>query len=189
MPTLTTTEEDTRIYECCVLLPYPLSQKEEQEVLKEVEDIFTEAKAKQIAKDAWGRRGLAYPIKGQNEGSFVVYYYEMDPANVKEVDEALRIAHGVLRHLLIKPPTKYEILNYSEEYEKWQKERVTETERKEVEKDAEIKRKVAEKAKRKVKKVEVEKKEKPVKEERPKIEEDKLTEEIEKLISDDELDI
>jgi len=182
-------ETDVRLYECAILYPYPLSQKEEKEILDGVEDIFREAGAKEVAKDLWGRRGLAYPIKGHMEGSFAIYHLEIAPSRVKEINEALRIAHGVLRHILLKPPPGYQITKYSEGYEKWLKERETVEERREAEKGEELQRRVTEKAKRQAKRVEEEKKEKPPVKKITLIEEDKFTEELEKLISDDDLDL
>ena len=182
-------ETDLRLYECAVLYPFPLPQKEEKEILNGVEEIFKDTGAKEVAKDLWGRRGLAYSIKGHTEGAFAIYHLEIDPGKVKEVNEALRIAHGVLRHLLIKPPAGYQITKYSEGYEKWLKERETVEEHREAEKEEELQRRVSDKAKRQAKRVEEEKKEKPLAEKETLIEEDKFTEELEKLISDDELDI
>ena len=75
MTTFTPTSEDTRVYELCVLYPHPLSQKEEQDLLKEIEALFTEAGATQLHKDLWGRRGLAYKINVYEQGSYVLYYY------------------------------------------------------------------------------------------------------------------
>src|SRR5262245_49834306 len=119
MPTLTASSEDVRIYECAVLYPYPLTQKQEQDLLKEVEGYFEEAGAKLVAKDPWSQRGLAYGVKGFSEGCFVIYYYEMDPLKVKEVDHSLKINKNVLRHLFVKPPKNYQILKYSELYQTW----------------------------------------------------------------------
>ena len=182
-PTIT-----SRLYECTILYAFPLSQKEEQGVQREVERIFEDAKAKQISKDVWGRRGLAYPIQGHTEGSFAVYHYEMDPASVTEVDEALRLASGVLRHLLIKPSKHYEIIRYSDRFEAWNKGRKDSEERKVSEEEEELKRKVAEKAKRQVARAKKEQV-KTTEEASAPLEKAKLTEELEKLISDDELDL
>lgn len=190
MPTIVPTSEDTRVYEFCVLYPYPLSQKEEQDILKEVEGIFDEAGAKQVSKDSWGRRGLAYRIEGYEEGVFVVYHYEMDPAKVKEVDNALRIMRTVLRHMVVKPPKGYQIVKFSEQYEEWLKSRKEQEANKEHERVAELERKVAERAKRKVKRVEAEKKEEEKSApEKPQMKKEEIQEELEKLISDDDLDL
>lgn len=182
MPTLQPTSEDNRIYEWCILYPYPINQKEEQDLIKEIEALFAEVGATQIAKDPWGRRGLAYPIKGSTEGCFLVYHYEMDPAKVKEVDTQLRIMKGVLRHMFVKPPKNYHIVKYSEAYEQWLKNRETQEQTKERETEERVKEQVARKAKRAAK-IQTERK-KTVAPAAP-VEEEVITEQIDKLISDD----
>lgn len=187
MPTLTPSSEEVRIYEVAVLYPYPMNQKEEQQFLKEVEGIFAEAGAKLVEKDAWGRRGLAFRIGGHEEGSYVIYYFEMDPAKLREVDEALRIIPNMLRHIIVKPPKNYQVVKYSEAYERWLKERETEGERREREREESLQKKIADKAKLQVKRAVEQKK---VTEEVAKpIEEGKLAKELEKIISEDELGI
>lgn len=185
MPTLAPTSEDNRIYEWCVLYPYPMQQKEEQQLLKEIDEIFAEAGAKEVAKDKWGRRGLAYPVGGFKEGTFIVYYQEMDPARVAEVDKALRITRGVLRHLSVKPPKRYQIVKYSEAYEQWLKDRETMDQQREREKEEKVQEQVARKAKRQAKMTAERKKAKPAAGQP--LEEGAITEQIDKLISDDTL--
>ena len=188
MPTLTPASEDTRIYEICVLYPSNLSQKEESDLLKEVETIFAEAHATQVSKDSWGKRGLAYSIKGNTEGCYMVYYYDMDPSKLTELDTALRILPNVLRHIIIKPPKGYEVVKYSEKYVEWKKEASQADERQKREREERIAQKVAEKAKRQVKRVADEKKkedETPA----PKADKQKISEQLDKLISDDDLNL
>jgi ribosomal protein S6 len=148
MAELKASSEDTRIYELCVLYPFPLNQKEEQEVLKGVEEILSEAQAKTLLKDAWGRRGLAYPIGGYREGSFVIYYLDMDPSKVKEINEQLKIMKGVLRHLVVKPPKHYKIAPMAGRLDEWKQEARVAGEKKAMEKEEKLKKQVIEKAKR-----------------------------------------
>jgi small subunit ribosomal protein S6 len=183
MATLQASSEDTRIYELCVLYPFPLNQKEEQEILKGVEELISETGAKTILKDVWGRRGLAYPIKGYREGSFVVYYLDMDPSKLKEMDNQLRILKGVLRHLVVKPPKKYKIVPMAGRYEEWKQEAKAEGERKATEKEEKLKKQVIEKAKRQTKKPD----EKP-KAEKP-VEKADISKKLDKLISDDSIEL
>jgi len=187
MTSLMPTSEDTVIYEFCVLYPANLSQKEEQTLLKGIEEIFAEAEGKQIAKDAWGRRGLAYPIKKQTEGNFLVLYYELDPQKLKEVDRQLRILPNVLRHLMVKPPKGYELVKYSEAFEQWQKDQVTAVETKRKDEETKLQRKVVEKAKREAKRTEVKKAEVKKKETPSTLEEADLSKKLDELISDDTL--
>ena len=113
MAVLTASSEDTRVYELCILYGYPTPQKEEAELLKQVEALFDEAGAKIIEKDSWGKRGLAYTIGGFDQGVYVVYYLDMDPSKLKEMDSAIRIVPGLLRHIIVKPPKDYELLKFS----------------------------------------------------------------------------
>ncbi len=184
MPTLTPYSEDVRIYEFCILYPYPMGQKEEATLLKEIDALFAEAGAKQVAKDKWGRRGLAYPIKGATEGNYMVLYVEMEPAKLKELDQALRIHKNILRHMMVIPPKGYVVVQFADKYEEWLKEResVEDTRRRETEER--VQASVAKKAQRKAKMAASEKKEPGAK---PKLEEGALTEKLDKLISDDSL--
>jgi len=186
MPTLEPTSEDTRVYEICVLYPYPLSQKEESNAQKEVEDFLKETGGKEIAKDAWGRRGLAYNIGGYTEGSFVIYYYELDPTKLDELDHNLRISKSSLRHMIIKPPKGYQIIEYSKRYEEWLKEREVEEETLEKQKEEDLKKKMLERQKRQTKRTEDKKT--PEKEKAAPAGKE-ITAEIDKLIADDELEI
>lgn len=192
MPALQATSEDTRIYECCVLYPFPLGQKEEADLLKEIEGYFAEAGAKQVAKDKWGRRGLAYSIGGFNEGNFIVYYYEMAPSKLREIDTQLRITKNVLRHLCVKPPKNYVVLKYSEVYEQWLKERENVEERRSREKEEKLKDQVARKAKRAAQRTAEINKQERKKETGPAagpMTEEALSEKLDKLIADDQMDL
>ena len=178
--------QDPRLYECVILYPYPIGQKEEADLLKEIEGYFAEVGAKLVSKDKWGQRGLAYAIKGFSEGNFIVYYFEMHPGKVKEVDQQLCIAKNLLRHMFVKPPKNYQILKYSDVYETWLKERESVEDKRSREKEEQLREQVAKKAKRQVKRVEEKKKETTA---APAMSEEVLTEKLEKLISDDQIDI
>ncbi|MBI3618547.1 30S ribosomal protein S6 [Candidatus Peregrinibacteria bacterium] len=186
MPTLTPTSEDTRIYELCLLYPASLPQKDEQTLLKEIDELFAEAGAKQVAKDVWGQRGLAYPIKGTIEGKFIIFYYDMDPGKIREIDQSLRIHKSVLRHMFVKPPKHYQILKYNELYEEWMKTRESVAQVRAREKEQKLQEQVAKKAQRQAK-VTADR----TKTEAPKvgIQDDVLTEKLEKLISDENFDL
>jgi len=50
----------------------------------------------------WGRRKLAYPIKRQNEGNYVVTQLRLAPNRARELEQGLMLSEEVLRHLLIR---------------------------------------------------------------------------------------
>ena len=188
MPELTEIDEDTHIYEFCVLYPCSLSQKEEGDLLKEIEKTIEEQGGKQVSKDEWGRRGLAYRIKGNDEGNFVVYHYLLDPSKLKEIDVTLRIMPNLLRHIIVKPPKGYEVVKYSEKYEQWLKQQEDDVLQEERDKEELLTKKVAERAKQQAKRTAAAVK-KEERAEKPAIDKKQISEELDKLISDDDLDI
>jgi small subunit ribosomal protein S6 len=56
--------------------------------------------------ERWGKRRLAYEIRRQREGSYVVLQAEAEPSVMADLDRALTLADGVLRHKVIHLPEK-----------------------------------------------------------------------------------
>lgn len=50
----------------------------------------------------WGKRRLAYTVKDQREGYYVVQEFDLDQAKVAEVERVLKISDTVFRHLLVR---------------------------------------------------------------------------------------
>ena len=119
MPVHVPSSEDVRVYETAILYPSPINQKEENELLKAIDELFAEAKATLVLKDAWGDRGLAYKIGGFDEANVLVMYHEIDPSKIKELDRQLSILKGVLRHLIVKPVKNYDIAPMAGRLDQW----------------------------------------------------------------------
>ena len=52
----------------------------------------------------WGKRRLAYSVKDQREGYYIVADVELDRSRVQEVERVLKISDTVFRHLLVRQP-------------------------------------------------------------------------------------
>jgi len=50
--------------------------------------------------DQWGKRRLAYPIKRQAEGFYIVTQFSIEPQEVRALEGNLDLAEEVLRHLV-----------------------------------------------------------------------------------------
>ena len=50
----------------------------------------------------WGLRRLAYPIKKQWEGQYVLLNIDMSPDGVAELERSLGLAEQVMRHLVVR---------------------------------------------------------------------------------------
>ncbi|MCR1899268.1 30S ribosomal protein S6 [Irregularibacter muris] len=52
--------------------------------------------------DQWGKRKLAYEVKGFKEGYYVLMNYTADPAIPAELDRVFKITEDIIRHIIIK---------------------------------------------------------------------------------------
>lgn len=90
-----------RDYELVVILTSSLSEEQKKSQIKKIEDLLGK-KGKVKKADVWGKKALAYPIKKQQEGIYVLFEISLDDKFVSELDKKLKLEEKVLRYLLIK---------------------------------------------------------------------------------------
>jgi small subunit ribosomal protein S6 len=57
----------------------------------------------QVAQvDLWGRRRLAYPIRKQSEGQYILMQTQMPPAGTAEVERNMRLTEQVMRFQVVR---------------------------------------------------------------------------------------
>lgn len=47
-------------------------------------------------------RDLAYPIKKQTRGHYILYYVQIDPLKVVDLDRAFKLTSGILKFLFVR---------------------------------------------------------------------------------------
>jgi small subunit ribosomal protein S6 len=52
--------------------------------------------------DLWGRRRLAYPIRKQSEGQYILMQTQMTPSAMREIERNLRLNEQILRFQIIR---------------------------------------------------------------------------------------
>jgi ribosomal protein S6 len=57
-------------------------------------------------QDNWGKRKLAYAIKGNESAIYVFYTVDFPPASVLKVESTLNITDEVIRFLITRPDLK-----------------------------------------------------------------------------------
>lgn len=92
-------------YEVAVLYDQGLEIDLEKATAK-VEKIIADNGGKITNTDNWGKRKLAYPIKGQDFAIYVFYTVELPGVAVQKINDTLNITDEVVRFLIIKPDLK-----------------------------------------------------------------------------------
>lgn len=77
-----------------------------------VTGIFTKHGAKILSNRRWDERRLAYPIKGQQRGTFLLLYVAADTQSLSGIRRDLQFHESLLRTLIVEcaevPQTAYE---------------------------------------------------------------------------------
>lgn len=107
-------------YELMLMLLPDLGEKALSNSISEIKDLLNNFGGKIFQEDVWGVKDLAYRIKKQDQGYYLVWNLELPGSAVSELEKNLNINQSVLRYLLLKTPKHYTfktLAQYEEEAE------------------------------------------------------------------------
>lgn len=91
-----------RQFETLLLFSPELSAENREGLLKNIVAIIEREGGKIEKIDQWGMRDLAYPVKKQMRGYYVLLVYEGPSALVAELERNLRITEGIFKFLTVR---------------------------------------------------------------------------------------
>ena len=94
--------EKQRDFEMVLVIKPEADEEKSNTTLNNVKQLITGLGGTVSNVEQWGKRKLAYPIKGLSEGSYVLTRFKLEPSRNKELEAKLKISEEVARHLLIK---------------------------------------------------------------------------------------
>jgi small subunit ribosomal protein S6 len=95
-----------RDYEVLYIVRADLDDDKVQEIIKRVNTIIEKAGGSLERTNVWGKRKLAYEVKHQKEGSYILQDFQIGQDRIPELEAALKITEEVLRHLVVRKPDK-----------------------------------------------------------------------------------
>ena len=95
-----------RDYEVLYIVRADLDDEKVQDAVKRVNRLIERAGGQPETTNVWGKRKLAYEVKHQKEGSYVLQDFQLNPDRVPELESSLKITEEVLRHLIVRKPEK-----------------------------------------------------------------------------------
>lgn len=90
-----------RLYEVVYILDPALDESAATAKLEKFHDLATSDGGEVSAVDHWGIRQLAYPIKRQKSGYYVVAQFTAAPSALPEFERLLKLDDEVMRYLLV----------------------------------------------------------------------------------------
>jgi small subunit ribosomal protein S6 len=95
-----------RDYEVLYIVRADLDDDKVQDAVKRVNTLIERSGGAVERTNLWGKRKLAYEVKHQKEGAYVLQDFQLDPNRVPELEASLKITEEVMRHLIVRKPEK-----------------------------------------------------------------------------------
>ena len=89
-----------RKYELVCIVQPELDETALKGVVDRVSGWISDAGGSVDKVDVWGRRRMAYQIRKQREGQYVLMNVTLDPKSTSELERNIRYLEPVLRHML-----------------------------------------------------------------------------------------
>ncbi|MDP2684794.1 MAG: 30S ribosomal protein S6 [bacterium] len=95
-------------YELLMIFPVNLEEKQREEVLKKIFDSITHNEGKVQEPKVWGNQKLAYDIKHQTNGFYILVEFDQESNKLQKMDADMRLMPELLRYLITKKKVKTE---------------------------------------------------------------------------------
>lgn len=89
-------------YELTVVLPGDAKEAKRKSAREKIEKLVKTLKGKVEKVDDRGKVDLAYEIKENKSGIFLIFGLELDSKHAKTIDDKLRMEEEIIRYLLVK---------------------------------------------------------------------------------------
>lgn len=89
-----------RNYELVCILQPDLDETAFKEAVERVKSWISEAGGNIVKEDVWGKRKLAYLIRKQREGQYVLLNISLPAEATRELERNIRFLEPVMRHML-----------------------------------------------------------------------------------------
>lgn len=84
----------------------PLDEEATNAVIEKFSKLIAANGGEIVKEDRWGKKRLAYEIKKETEGYYVLFYTNCEPNCVNECDRVMKITDEVLKHMIVRSDEK-----------------------------------------------------------------------------------
>jgi small subunit ribosomal protein S6 len=75
--------------------------EEPKEEAEKIEEVVRNLGGQVVKVDVWGKRRLAYPIRKKTEGFYVLFNFDLEPAQTFELKRVLGLRANIYRQMII----------------------------------------------------------------------------------------
>ena len=89
-----------RKYDIIFIAHPDLDEENLNNVVEKVKGWITDDKGEVVSVDNWGKRRMAYRIRKQRDGQYVLITANMEPASVKNLSQNMRFVESIMRSMI-----------------------------------------------------------------------------------------
>jgi len=90
-----------RTYEALYIVMPDVEDDGIQTVDKAVQSLITESGGSIVRSEIWGKRKLAYTVKKQTEGTYILVRFDAEPDFIAKLEQWYRLSEAVLRYQVV----------------------------------------------------------------------------------------
>ncbi len=89
-------------YEGIFVINSQLGGEDLEKAIAAVEEVIGKNNGKVGKRESWGKKNLAYEVKGKKEGFYFVVNFQAKQKAIRELEKSYRLNNSVLRHLILR---------------------------------------------------------------------------------------
>lgn len=89
------------MYETIYIIQPEAAEDQVEKIIQEVESLVAAEGGSVVRKDIWGKRRLAYQVKGFQEGIYILMRFECGPTFPRKLEDYYKLNESVIRYLVV----------------------------------------------------------------------------------------
>ena len=89
-----------RKYEIIFIAQPDLDEENLNSVIEKIKGWIAEEKGEVVSVDNWGKKRMAYRIRKQRDGQYVLITANLEPASVKKINLDMRFIESIMRSMI-----------------------------------------------------------------------------------------
>ena len=89
-----------RKYEIIFIAQPDLDEENLNAVIEKIKGWIADDKGEVVSIDNWGKKRMAYRIRKQRDGQYILITANMEPASVKNLSQNMRFVESIMRSMI-----------------------------------------------------------------------------------------
>lgn len=104
-------------YETIFIIDPSIESEDIEKVIEDTQNLISGSGGTVIRVDKWGKKRLAYEVKGNRDGYYVLVNFEAEPQFIQRLGRYYGLTEEIIKYMTIRPEELREVKKAEEEEE------------------------------------------------------------------------